>query len=62
MKDSITYEEALPQIAHMERRTDVGKKLDSFDRSIILTLIFDVPKEQALDDIMELRGMKKVKR
>lgn len=57
MKDSITYEEALRDLAHLERiAPEAGKQLKMFERSTVLALLFDVPKKKTMDDLLNIRS------
>ena len=54
---SVSYKKALEKIAKLEEYTPiVGKKLDSFDRSTLLAVIFDKDKDSTLDDILDVRS------
>jgi hypothetical protein len=50
------YDEAIVKMALLEDRTDeVGRKLNAFDRSVVMAVLYNVPKEQTLDDIVRVR-------
>ena len=50
-KQSIKYLEALNDIEYLVNE----KVLDIWKASIIMGIMFDLPKEQALDELLELR-------
>lgn len=57
LDNTVSYGRALNCIAHLEKFTTAKKlvKLDAFDRSLILAIMFDMDKNECLDDIVERR-------
>jgi hypothetical protein len=58
MKQTITYTEALEKIANLEDYAELDKKLNIFDRSLILSTLFHVNKHATIEDIAEIREKK----
>jgi hypothetical protein len=52
----INYQTALIKISLMENWIKTKKELNAFDRSLILSLLFDMDKEKVLDDIINVRN------
>ena len=53
MSRTITYEQA---VANVSRNMDLVKGYDAFQGSFALAVIFQIPKEQAIDDIIAYRS------
>ena len=47
------FDTALEKIAHLEEYTTV--QLNAFERSLILALLYGIPKEDALEFILQIR-------
>jgi len=58
MTQTISYKEAVKRIANLEDYFTNGKKIDAFDRSSILATLFNVEKEKALAEIINIRASK----
>ena len=55
MRDKISYLEAVNIIAKLEDYSKTLGSLNSFDRSLILAVLFEKDKTECLDDIIGLR-------
>lgn len=49
-------------IARISQEMDASKKLDIFSGSFLLSVAFQIEKEEALDDLMEFRKLPKAER
>ena len=52
MVDKIDYKKAVERLANLEKFVVLDVNLNSFDRSLILCLLFDEDKEKTFDDIL----------
>ena len=53
--DELNYDDAVEKIANLEKYANTSVKINSFDRSLILSVLFNKSKKQTLDDIIKLR-------
>lgn len=57
MNESITYEDAVRELANLERSApETAKMVKMFERSTLLALLFNVPKRKTMDDLLHIRG------
>jgi hypothetical protein len=61
MVHKISYEKAVKKIANLEKYGNLEKMPNIFDRSLILSIMFDEPKEKTLDDLTLIRAKDIVK-
>lgn len=54
--DSLSYREAVKKMAHLEKYANTDSKLNAFDRSLILAVLFGKSKQETLDDMVKLRS------
>jgi hypothetical protein len=56
MIKNLNYETAVKRMAHLEERVpEAGKKVDLFDRSSILAVLFQGTKEKTMNDLLKER-------
>ena len=57
-KRKISYDKAVKDIAFLEDKAKLDAKLNTFDKSLILSVLFGVPKQKTMDDLVEERVKK----